>query len=213
MENEIDNLHLVLITRFTKFQNLEELALKGYVLHITPETLEFRPEEITGYYRVCGIDLKEPEANDLYAATEGWISALYLLMLEYVADGCYAPASIYKLVENAVYAPLSAEIKALVITLSIFDSFTLEQAGYMWGQENTGELLSEITNKNAFVKYDSKTKAYHMHNIFTGFLKEILESKEINYKQNLYQKAPYTCGYAQPKGSRVDRNVEYFTLS
>ena len=29
VENEIDNLHIVLITRFTKFQNLEELALKG----------------------------------------------------------------------------------------------------------------------------------------------------------------------------------------
>ncbi|MHB1404443.1 MAG: helix-turn-helix transcriptional regulator [Desulfitobacteriaceae bacterium] len=80
-------------------------------------------------------------------------------------------------------------MKDFLLTLCIFDSFTHEQAFHMWGKDNTGKLLDEITGKNAFVKYDSRIKAYHMHSIFTGFLKEELERKELFFKQELYQKA------------------------
>jgi len=190
VENEIANLHIVLTTRFTKFQNLDELALKGYLLHITKETLELMPKEIAGYYRGCGITLKDTEADRLYSVTEGWISALYLFMLEFIAEGSYTPAkNIHKILEKAVYAPLADEIKDFLLTMCIFDSFTHEQAVHMWGEGNTSKFLAEITNKNTFVKYDSRSKSYQMHNIFTGFLKEVLAGKEMSYKQDLYQKA------------------------
>ncbi len=190
VENEIANLHIVLTTRFTKYQKLEELVLKGYLHHINKETLEFTPREITGYYRMCGINLKDIEADQLYSVTEGWISALYLFMLEYIAEGSYTPTkSIYKLIEKAVYTPLSDEIKEFVITMCIFDSFTYEQAVHMWGKENTGELLAELTVKNAFVKYDNSIKTYLMHKIFTGFLQDELERKDARYRQDLYLKA------------------------
>jgi LuxR family maltose regulon positive regulatory protein len=93
-----------LITRIAKFQRLEELALKGYLHHITKQTLEFLPNEIKAYYKTSGITLSDSEAQQLYENTEGWISALHLIMLEYVARGSYMPVeSIYKLIEKAVY--------------------------------------------------------------------------------------------------------------
>ncbi|MEN6325192.1 MAG: LuxR C-terminal-related transcriptional regulator [Syntrophomonas sp.] len=192
VENEIDNLHIVLAARYTTFQKLAELELKGYLHHVGKETLKLMPQEITGYYQACGINLKSNEADRLYAVTEGWISALYLFMLEYIAEGSYTPAkSIYTLIEKAVFRPLSDEIKELVITMCIFESFTHEQAVHMWRKENTGRLLDEVTSKNAFVKYDDRLKTYHMHKIFTGFLLEELERKNARYKQDLYQKAGY----------------------
>ena len=188
--NEITNLHIVLTARFTELQSREELALKGYLHHITKETFEFAPKEIAEYYKACGISLKDIDADKLYSLTEGWITALYLFMLEFIAEGSYTPEkNIYKLIEKAIYTPLYEEIKDFLLTRCIFDSFTLEQAVHMWGKENTGELLSEITNKNAFVKYDSRTKSFYAHNIFTGFLKEALARKDIRYRQDLYQKA------------------------
>lgn len=84
-EKKIDHLHIVLITRIAKFQRLEELALKGYLHYISKETFELLPNEIMAYYKTCGITLGDSEAQQLYADTEGWISALYLIMLEYVA--------------------------------------------------------------------------------------------------------------------------------
>lgn len=38
--NEIDNLHIVLTTRFSELSSMEELFLKGYLCHITKETFE-----------------------------------------------------------------------------------------------------------------------------------------------------------------------------
>jgi LuxR family maltose regulon positive regulatory protein len=189
-ESEIGNLGIVLVTRFTSFPRLEELSLKGYLLHLTKELLEFTPEEITGYYRACGIRLTDVEAGQLHAATEGWISALYLFMLEYSATGGYNPAkSVYRLLEEAVYAPLAGEMKEFVLTMCIFDSFTYEQALHMWGRENTAGLLAELTGRSAFVTYDSPSGTYRMHGIFSGFLKEILLKEDTARRQDLYRRA------------------------
>lgn len=189
VENEIDNLHIVLAARFTKLPRLEELALKGYLHHINKETLEFMPHEIIEYYQGCGINLKGIEADQLYSITEGWISALYLLMLEYIAQGSYTPAkNIYTLIEKAVYKPLPHEIKEFVITMSIFESFTYEQAVHMWDTENAVAILQKIINTNAFVKFDNKLKTYHMHKIFAGFVQEELKKKDAAYKHSLYHK-------------------------
>lgn len=189
-ENEIKNLHIVLTARFTNFQRLEELKLKGNLLHITKETFELMPTEITAYYKTCGITLRDDLAKKLYSDAEGWISALYLFMLEYASQGSYTPeASIYKLIEKSIYLPLPEKIKEFVFTMCIFDSFALKQAIFMWGDERAAEFLDELTGSNSFVHYDSRLKTYQIHSIFLGYLKEVLEGKEICYKNTLYQKA------------------------
>lgn len=191
IEKEIYNLHVVLTARFVKFQRLEELKLKGYLHHITKETFEFMPKEIKGYYKTCGITISDSEEQQLYSDTEGWISALYLLMLEYVAHGSYTSVeSIYKLIEKAVYIPLLNEIKEFIVNMCIFDRFTLKQAEFMCGgKKSVAGFLEEITGNNSFVTYDSKLKTYNIHSIFAGFLKEMFEGKEISHKQNIYRKA------------------------
>lgn len=186
----IPGLHIVLITRYIGQFNVDELSLKGYLHPIAKEIFELTSQEIAEYYKTCGISLGNDETERLHALTEGWISALYLFLLEFVAKGSYSPENnIYQLIEKSVYTPLSEETKEFLLTLSIFNSFTLKQAAHMWGKENTGKLLSVITSKNAFVKYDGRTKTYYAHNIFTGFLKETLGTKDVRYKNDLYQRA------------------------
>jgi len=191
--NEIDNLHIVLTARFVELLSIEELSLKGYLCHITKETFELMPNDIIKYYKLCGISLKNAEADKLYSTTEGWISALYLLMLNYKEYGSFLTTNIFNLIENAIYKPFSEDIKDIILNLCIFDSFTVKQAIHMWGKENAQELIAEITGKNAFVTYDVSTKTYQIHNIFTNFLVEIIEKKDDNYKKNLYEKAGLWC--------------------
>ena len=186
----IPGLHIVLITRYSEQLNVEELALKGYLHLIAKETLELTPPEITEYYKACGISLKGEETERLHELTEGWISALYLFMLELISRGSYTPENnIYKLIEKTVYRPLAAETKEFLLTLSLFDSFTHEQAAYMWGKDNTDELLAEVTSQNAFVNYDRRSKTYFAHNILTGFLREVLAGQDPGYRQTLWRKA------------------------
>ena len=90
VRNEIPDLSIVLTVRYMSFQNLDELKLKGYLKHITKETFEFDIKEIKAYYKICGINIKDDEAEKLYTITEGWISALYLMMLNFVDEGSFS---------------------------------------------------------------------------------------------------------------------------
>lgn len=188
--NEIEHLHIVLTTRFIEYLSIEELSLKGYLYHITKETFEFLPNEIIKYYKQCDIILKKTEADALYSHTEGWISALYLMMLNYKEEGSFMAAdNIYKLVLHAIFKPASEEIKDFLLNMCIFDSFTKKQAIHMWGNENAEFFLAEITTKNAFINYDFTSKTYQIHTIFTNLLQEIMENKDSAYKKNIYEKA------------------------
>lgn len=188
--NEIENLHIVLTARFIEFPGMDELALKGYLHHISQDAFELGPNEITKYYKLCGINLKVSDANKLFSMTEGWISALYLMMLHYQKTGSFdVSSSIYKLVENTVYNPFPEDIKTFLLSLCHFDSFSMNQAVFMWGNDHARNYLAQVTEKNAFVSYDVNTKTYQMHPIFTSFLKEAFEQKTEPFRRHVFEKA------------------------
>ncbi|MGE4485806.1 MAG: LuxR C-terminal-related transcriptional regulator [Oscillospiraceae bacterium] len=192
--NEIDHFHIVLTARFVEHLKIEELSLKGYLYHIEKEIFELTPSEITEYFKLCGISLREDEADQLYAITEGWISALYLLMLSANETGSFADTNnIKKLVNGAIYDPFSEEIKDFLLSLCIFDSFTLKQAIHMWGDKRADLLLAEVIDHNAFVNFDANVKTYQIHSIFTSFLREQLENKDSAYQRNIYERAGHWC--------------------
>ncbi|MDF2610266.1 MAG: ATP-dependent transcriptional regulator [Lachnospiraceae bacterium] len=188
--NELSNCHMILTVRYTRFDSLEELILKGYIYYIQKNALEFTIEEIISYYRQCGISLRESDGHWLYSYTEGWVSALYLLMLNFREEGHFtAPTNITKLIEKTVYLPFSHEIKKFLLCISFFDVFTLEQAAYMWQKDNTLELLEVITGRNAFINRDEKTKIYQVHKMFQEFLRDIFQELKQEDKEQFYLQA------------------------
>ncbi|MCQ4936384.1 LuxR C-terminal-related transcriptional regulator [Anaerotignum propionicum] len=184
--NELPGLHIVLTARYTRLNNLDELVLKGYLQHIQKESLEFTPEEIKSYYRLCGVTLQEKEVKNLHTYTEGWISALYLLMLSYRDEGILTGSpNISRLIEKTVYTPFSQEIRDFLVHICFLDSFTIEQASHMWQKGNTKELLDAIVGRNAFISYDEKTEIYQVHRIFSEFLQELTKRMEPKEKDEL----------------------------
>lgn len=199
VRNKIPNLHIVIIARLVVLDNLDELKLKGYAHHISQEIFELTPNEISRYFRLCGINLQAEELNTLYAYTEGWISALYLCMLNFISEGRFEQEpsdtrvslvpNIYKLLEQAVYLPLSEETKEFLLRICIFDKFTFEQAEHMWQKPNATERLEELVNRNAFISYDTKSHSYQMHHILSNFLRDKLSRQDEISRQELYQRA------------------------
>lgn len=188
VKREIPHLHLILIARHTGLQGTEELKLKRYMLHIKKEAFEFSVKDIMAYYHLCGFLINEEKAEMLYALTEGWISALYLVMLNYQEnESLDITKDISKLIENAVYRHFSEETKDLLLALCIFEDFNLEQAVFMSNNDNAEKVLSDVIAKNAFVKYNSASKTYQIHTIFMNYLQEELENR--NVQKDLYQRA------------------------
>jgi LuxR family transcriptional regulator, maltose regulon positive regulatory protein len=135
--NEIDNLHIVLAARFIDLPSMEELSLKGHLFHITKETFELMTEEMIKYYKLCGISLKKSEGKKLYSITEGWISALYLLMLNFKATGSFTTTdNIYNLIEKNIYESFPEDIKDFLLNMCIFHNFTKEQL-FTFGEMKT----------------------------------------------------------------------------
>ncbi len=190
IENEIKNLHIVLTQRYTKLYSLEELSLKGLLYHIAQESFELSSKDIMAYYNLCGVLISETQAEYLYSKTEGWISALYLMLLSFLEDGMLEPPdSIYKLIEKIVYGPLSDELKEFSLKLSIFDKFTKHQAAFICGDKNVSKMLIDIVGRNIFISYDSHFKTYQIHSLFRDYLLEIMDSRGTNFKIALHRKA------------------------
>ena len=188
-EREVSGLHIILTARHTKFRRLEELKLKKNLYHITNEAFELQPPEIVDYFNTCGIPLSGEQSLSLYGITEGWISALYLFLLEYVSGGGFTNSeSIYRLLEKVINTPMPDETKSLLLAMCIFDNFTLKQAEYVWRESSALSTLSGLVESNLFVAYDGRSNIYYIHRIFLDFLREELD-KRIGYKMELYKRA------------------------
>lgn len=188
--SEMTDLHIILTLRFTGFPSLEELKLKGFLYHIEREALELLPSDITAYYRQCGIKLKAQEAEELYALTEGWISALYLIMMNYSKEGYNSHIKdIYQLFDKVVYTPLPEVYKDFLLSMSILDGFTINQAACIWKGKDPAELIDAMVEKNTFIAYDAAEKTYYLHSMLKSFLKEKLEKKDSLYRETLYKSA------------------------
>lgn len=189
-KNEIPDFHVVLTTRMASLDKLDELKLKGLAQHITQTLLELPPTEIVRYYQKCGVRLKPEEANNLYAYTEGWISALYLCLLGYLQDGrLEKTANLQELLAKAVFRPLTGELKDFLLHICLFDHFTLSQAQAMWPKDNAAALLKQLLKQNAFIQFDTRRQVYYMHNIFTSYLRDFFAGQTEKTKRKIWQAA------------------------
>lgn len=170
---KIPGLHIVLITRAAGFDFLDELKLKGYLLHIVQQSLELSLDEIGEYYRQCGLRLSPDEIKRAYSMTEGWISALYLLLLNYVSGVPFEPvSSIYRLLDKAVFRQLEPDTSALLLKLCHFSRFTAEQADYICQTQDSAAILNDLLSRNLFIRFDANAQSYSLHGIFTNLLKD-----------------------------------------
>lgn len=195
VKNEVTNLNIVIITQENNIEEIDELKVRGYVLHITKNIFEFEAADIADYYGVNGVYLCKEELDKVYTYTEGWISAVFLLMLIYKRekkanlDIFSSINSIYILLEKSVYECLSNEMQDFIASIFIFDCFTEEQAEFIWGRANTSEQLKLLVDNNLFIFYDDFTKRYYMHNILKNYAKSVLIKKGEEYTKMLYSRA------------------------
>lgn len=197
-KSQLPKLHIILTTRLFLMENINELKLKNILLHISQNDLELSSNDIKEYCKAAGLNITSEIATQLHAISEGWISALYLILLSLSANGSKPAASdltdlqmtdIYGLMEKAVYNPLPAESKEFLQTICLFDIFTKDQARHMWNNSNSDALLDDLITRNVFVTYNSRSNTYQIHNILNNYLRNLQTKTDSSIIQNRYNAA------------------------
>lgn len=162
-----DRLRLILISQKKVSREEEFLIATGKVNRITSEDLRFSREDMDYYLKLCNITLPEEEIIKIYEKSEGWISMIYVTVLNYLRVGqSDLSADMEHLVDRAAYAGLSHETKHLLSYLALVQDFTKEQADFLNRGADSSPMLGELLENHAFFDKDPGTNTYHFHTIF-----------------------------------------------
>ena len=191
----IEGFHILILSRTVPAIGMDELELKGYCHHIRCQLFEMSVEEIIEFFSLYGHSISSEIASEVYRISEGWVSAVYLIMKRYVKIGRIESGSgIERLIETAVMARYTELEKTVLENLSVLESFTSEQASYVTNYCAAKNIVQKISYENSFIRYDEKSDIYRIHNIFNNYLRKRLA--EITSEKNtfdLYKRAGEWC--------------------
>jgi len=172
-EEEIPNLHIVLISRTRPIFNHINLFAKGLCYYLNTELLAFNEQEIKDYLILLGYFASDEDIKILYKYTNGWIAAIYLLQLGLKQGVPISEVSyITQLVEKNLFSSFQETTKQVLLNLSVLDSFTIEQAVQILENSHISEIIEQLMEQNAFIEYDRQTRVYRFHNVLLDFLRE-----------------------------------------
>ena len=176
VKSDIEGLHILILSRSLPEIGVDELMLKEYCYLIRNNYFELTRAEIKEYFQLYGFQLTEDTAGLVSDISEGWVSAVYLIMKRYAETGRLEPGkSLERLIDTAVMPRYSEQEIRLLKSLCIFDTITPQQAVYVTGDLNAPGIIHNLSQENFFIRFDESSGSYKIHNIFNDYLKHLLE--------------------------------------
>lgn len=171
-QEEMDGLHILLVTRDTTHIDFVELLSKGLCYIISMQHLKFTWSEIQDYCRMMLDGITDADLSKICEYTDGWISFIYIILVG-LENGIPVGMSttIEGMVEKALFAPYDRQTQDFLLKLSVMEDFTAEQAQFVTEMENAKQILKKLSRSNAFIYYDEKHKTYRIHNVLLDYLR------------------------------------------
>lgn len=182
-----EKLHVVIVTQQLSRDGAQILSQNHRVYKLAPQDLTFTKHDAEGYYTQAGLHITPEQLERVYERSDGWIAALYLQMLAFVQTGDFESGDMDALIHTAMWGKLSHEKQSALLTLSIFQSFTLPQAEFMSGVPSTE--IETLLRNNPFIRFDRETRNYYMHSILRGYLQNVFENRPEETNKTVYMLA------------------------
>lgn len=186
VKSQIDGFHILLLSKTVPEMHVDELLLKSFCYFIKSELFEFNKSDIKTYFELYGLVISEDVAQRVYEFSEGWISAIYLMMKRYSeTGGLETGRSIERMIDTAVMSRYSDREITTLKALCVLDSFTPNQAVYVTNEKTTARVMKKLSFGNSFIRYDEREDVYRIHNIFKNYLIQQFEetTSEVNMAQ------------------------------
>jgi LuxR family maltose regulon positive regulatory protein len=160
-------IHIVIISQKAVFQNEEFLVGTGKLNRIGVEDLRLSRKDFEAYLEMYQLDIRNGDLELVYEKSEGWVSMIYVSVLNYIRMGkSDLSADMEHLVDRVAYMACSPKTQYFLSYMALVQDFTKEQADFLNNGEDCEEMLQELLQKNSFFGKDPNTGKYHFHTIF-----------------------------------------------
>lgn len=174
------NVHLIVASRDRFVPAAETVRLGAKAYQIGTEQLRLNHTELAVYAHRCGTDLSDAQVESLLYSSEGWFSAVYLNLRTLSERGVLPSrnSDIYTTFTAAMIDPLPEKQREFLAVMGLADEFTIEMAQCITGDADAGQILSLLTEQNAFVTRLPDGATYRFHHM----MKECAERSFLTMK-------------------------------
>jgi LuxR family maltose regulon positive regulatory protein len=161
------NVHLIVASRDRFLPAAEVVRLGARVYQIGTEQLRLNHTELAVYAHRCGTELSDAQVESLLYSSEGWFSAVYLNLRTLSERGVLPSrhSDIYATFTAAMIDPLPEKQREFLAVMGLADEFTVEMAQAVTGDADAEQLLSMLTEQNAFVTRLPDGMSYRFHHM------------------------------------------------
>ena len=184
------NVHLIAASRDRFLPAAEAVRLGAKVYQIGTEQLRLNHTELAVYAHRCGTELSDAQIESLLYSSEGWFSAVYLNLRTLSERGVLPSrhSDIYATFTAAMIDPLPEKQREFLAVMGLADEFTIEMAQYVTGDPDAGQVLSLLTEQNAFVTRLPDGVTYRFHHMMKAcaerrFLKLDAETQRLYWER------------------------------
>jgi len=185
------NFHIVIITQPLKKKIAINTICNSQKLLIDRSYFFFSKEDINSFFKQSGILLSADELDYIWKSTEGWVAAVCMQKKNYQVMGTFWDAlGIEGLLETTIWNRMNVKEQNFLLSLSLFERFTLKQARIMLNTSELPEYANELLIHNDFIRYDDNSHSYYFHSLLLDYLSKQMERrKETEYGRLVYLRA------------------------
>ena len=156
-----DNVHLVIIRRFTPATSLARYASLGNLSLITSQDLKFSPEEVSRIADLNGADINNDYSRKLLQKCDGWPAAVQMITRsisrgnqssEFEIESGSSPLAVLAL---ETINSLNAENKSKISRLVLLSEFDLETAAIVLGEDFSESYINKLATDGLYMSVSS----------------------------------------------------------
>ena len=162
-----DNVHLIVASRDRFLPDVETVRLGAKVYPLGTEQLRLNHTELSVYAHRCGTELSDAQIDEILYSSEGWFSAVYLNLRTFSEHGVLPSrhSDIYSTFTAAMIDLLPEKRREFLVVMGLADEFTVEMACFVTGDADAKQILSALTEQNAFIKCLEDGVTYRFHHM------------------------------------------------
>jgi LuxR family maltose regulon positive regulatory protein len=198
-QSSLKNAKTILIFRAMPPIRIKKLQISGFVSEINDSDLNFTETEVQNYFKQQNFSLSsEFSAREIHKDTGGWAFAVNLVARSLSRVPKYTgfvkltlKPNIFEYMESENWNTLSERLKAFLLHLSLIEHVSAELVGILTDGDN--DLLLELKEQSAFIRYDVYGGAYIIHSLYLEFLKSKQNLLSNEEKRETYKIAAAWC--------------------